>query len=280
MALKRISKNTFKNTSGGQFRKTGIDGHYLESIVKDVARQLITITDNYGVETTFPFGTGGGYEPDGITIQLTKDNKLRVVDYEYITKYNADGDFIGHQKFRGNIEVIYNNVNAHYGANTVIRELPGEQEEEGPTYTLYWPNKNGTIAVIEDIPTNISQFNNDSGYTTKSYVDSKVAATTKYIHKVNITGMTEKSPFTSSAEMTLIFINKAANEINSFQAIAANYKNIVGGQIYDGSNNKIAQINLLTITQLGVEFIVDNQILGYSAEDFEGATFEDTTKDF
>lgn len=253
-------------------------------------RNWLTIPENGG--------GGGGYEPDKNTIIINKGGFLEVNDYisyndtvhllseledtlkvwvqdnyclesfaveldgrledveENYVGITGDQSITGHKTFNGNVQVNYSDSQTHYGANTIQRVVGGT------TYTYTYPNRNGTWA-------------------TEDYVDSKVQA--KYIHRVSIDGLSPKAPFDDTSVMTLVFVNKTANEINSWQSIVANRDYLIDGQIYDEDTNDYAKLNMGNIGSTFIQFInlgTTKSELDYTSGDFDNAEFSDTVKQF
>ena len=131
---------------------------------------------------TGPQGPQGPAGQDGLTTSVTvngttytqTDGNITLPNYptvptNYVTT-DTTQTITGGKTFVNNIGVsgeitvddgvdpIYNWTT--YANHTITQGLYGD------SYTILLPNKNGTMALTSDIPTNVSDLNNDSGYIT------------------------------------------------------------------------------------------------------------------
>ena len=149
-----IGEDTYGLASGGSTYTagTGIDitGTTISVDTNTVAMQT-DIPTNYVTTDTTQNITGGKTFNNNITVNgnITVDNG-GIISSPWYRTYNS---YFTYDSNDNNNWTSYNN-------HTITQEL------NGGTYTILLPNANGTMALTSDIPTDLSDLNNDVGYIT------------------------------------------------------------------------------------------------------------------
>ena len=210
-----IGEDTYGLASGGSTYTagTGIDitGTTISVDTNTVAMQT-DIPTNYVTTDTTQNITGGKTFNNNITVNgnITVDN-YGIISSPWYRTYNG---YLAYDS----IDPINNWTS--YNNHTITQEL------DGSTYTILLPNANGTMALTSDIPTDLSDLNNDAGYITGINSSDVITALGYTPGTSNFSGsytdLTDKPTIGDG----LITIQKNGTTVNNFRTNQSTNKTI------------------------------------------------------